>query len=276
MLNGKNLAGNILKRLGRKTNELRKRGKIPRLAIIYIGSDLSSKSYIGQKEKKAQILGIQTTIYRFRESVEDDAIIKLINKLNSSSVNGIIIQQPLPKHLDKDSIIMAVAADKDVDGFRPDSKYDSPIALAVNYILEYIFRSSRNSNNKNIHKFIGWLSTKDILIIGKGATGGGPVINFFRKKGLNINVIDTKTRNKKELLKNADIIISAVGKKSVIRANLIKKGVILIGIGLHNENGKLCGDYDENEIKDIASFYTPTPGGVGPVNVAMLLKNLAD
>lgn len=268
-INGKELSDNILTDLKKQTEKLH-------LAIILVGNDPSSISYIRQKETKAEIIGIQTTVYRFEESASQKRIITLIKKLNASpGINGIIVQQPLPRKIDKNAVISAISAEKDIDGFRKDSKYDSPIVLAVDKILEYIFSSNKNMGKKDNHKYINWLAEKYILIIGKGSTGGKPIMDYFNKLHIKIHVMDTDTINKEKLFKRADIIISAVGKKSIIKPNMIKRGVILIGIGLHKaRNGKLHGDFEEDKIKKIASFYTPTPGGVGPMNVAMLLKNL--
>jgi methylenetetrahydrofolate dehydrogenase (NADP+)/methenyltetrahydrofolate cyclohydrolase len=203
---------------------------------------------------------------------------------------------------------MAVDPKKDVDGFHPNSKFQPPIALAVLRILKEIYwkksearnpKSETNSNNQNpkfknrflsfehsnfdivssfdirISNFIAWLSSKKIIVIGKGETGGRPIIQLFKQMGIEPTVIDSKTSDPEQFTKKADIIISAVGKPGVIKPEMIKKNSILISIGLSNgKDGKLHGDYDEEEIKNIASFYTPTPGGVGPLNVAMLLENL--
>jgi methylenetetrahydrofolate dehydrogenase (NADP+)/methenyltetrahydrofolate cyclohydrolase len=131
------------------------------------------------------------------------------------------------------------------------------------------------SKQKTKQLFSDWLKSKKMAVLGTGETAGQPIINYFRDYGIEPLIIDSKTQNKESLLKGADIIISAVGKK-VINPSDIKKGVILIGVGMHTKDGKLYGDYNEEEIKNIASFYTPVPGGVGPVNVSMLLKNLVE
>jgi methylenetetrahydrofolate dehydrogenase (NADP+)/methenyltetrahydrofolate cyclohydrolase len=137
-------------------------------------------------------------------------------------------------------------------------------------ILKYAFTKQRTKQ-----LFSDWLKSKKITVLGTGETAGQPITNYFRKYGITPIVIDSKTQNKNSLMKDADIIISAVGK-TIINSSNIKKGVILIGVGMYTENGKLYGDYSGEEIKNIASFYTPSPGGVGPVNVAMLLKNLIE
>lgn len=195
---------------------------------------------------------------------------KLVDKLNSDQqVHGIIIQRPLPIQIDEIAARQIVIPSKDVDGFLPNSKFNEPIAEAVLEILKTVFEQ------KPADEFISWLKAKKIVVVGKGRTGGGPVINLFRKLEVKPLIIDSKTPNPAEIVKSADILISTVGRHGIIRTNEVKKGAILIGIGMHKgEDGRLHSDYNQEEIASVASYYTPVPGGVGPVNVAMLLKNL--
>lgn len=269
LINGKEIAQKILQDL---KIEIQKLSVTPHLAIILVGSDPASISYIEQKDLKAEKIGAKTTIINLESRIQNSELLALINKLNNdNSIHGIIVQRPLPTHIDSQAISLAIDPKKDVDGFHPKSKFEMPIALAVLKILQNIYVHTL----KVKPQFEDWLKSKKILIIGKGETGGQPVIQAFKKMGDNPAVVDSKTENPENLTKNADIIISAVGKPQVIKPEMIKKGVILISIGLHKgSDGKLHGDYEESEIKNIASFYTPTPGGVGPVNVSMLLKNL--
>ena len=161
--------------------------------------------------------------------------------------------------------------DKDVDGFCESTPFDAPVALAVWRILKEVFKQIGDQDIL----LEDWVKAKKVAIIGKGQTAGMPIITFFKKKGLPLTIIDSKTDNKSEIIQNADIIISAVGKDSVITKEMIKDDVILLGVGMHRgTDGKMQGDYEEGEISSKASFYTPVPGGVGPVNVAMLLSNL--
>lgn len=259
-INGKEIAQKILEELKLKIQKL---GKTPHLAIILIGNDPASVAYVRQKELKGKSIGAKISINHLPSDTSQSSLLSTIQQFNHAfNVHGIIVQQPFPSHIDQEKIVNAIARQKDVDGFRSQSKFKPPISLAVLTLLE----------NINISP-VG----KNIVILGKGETGGQPIIQTLKKMGINPTVIDSKTDNPEALIKNADIIISAVGKSDVIKSNMIKKGVILISIGLHKgPDGKLHGDYNEDEIKNIASFYTPTPGGVGPVNVAMLLKNLVN
>lgn len=259
-IDGKEIAQNILASLKKRT-DLLKKNVTPHLVIILVGNDPASESYVKQKVQKGEAIGIKVTVKNYQLPIINYQLLEAIEQLNNdSNVHGIIVQQPLPSHIDVAATINAVNPQKDVDGFHPNSKFPMPLAVAVLKILDNV--------NKN------W-QTKKIVIIGKGETGGGPVIKTLRDLGVQPLIIDSKTQNAQELTKTADIIISSVGKPNIVKADAIKKGVILISVGLHKgSDGKLHGDYEESEIADIAGFYTPTPGGVGPVNVACLLENL--
>lgn len=258
-INGKQISEQILKDLKKRVGKLAKKNITPCLAIILIGNDPASKMYVKQKILTAEKIGIKTSLFQYPSSVSMEDLFEHLNDLNHlSTVHGIIVQQPLPPHLSLDNITNAIDPKKDVDGFHAQSKFQPPISLTVLEILKFVP-----------------LKNKKIVVVGKGKTGGKPIIKTFKEMGINPIVIDSKTENPENLTKNSDIIISAVGEPNIIKPDMIKKGIILISIGLQKgSDGKLHGDYEEDEIKNIASFYTPTPGGVGPVNVAMLLENL--
>lgn len=267
-VSGKELAEDILKKINSDILLLKDGGVTPKIAILTLGSEEAWNTYVGQKIKLAKRLGLKSTLINIGHPNEEE-LVDCIDKLNhNDNVTGIIVQRPMPSSISIDKIISAIDPDKDIDGFRKDSKFGVPSFLAVKRILSYI-ATKQNSGLKK------WLSEKRIVVIGKGETAGMPAIKGLRSLGINPQIIDSKTRDKKDILKKADIIISAVGKK-VIEKEGIKKDVILIGIGINKSNGKLKGDYDEDEIKKVASFYTSTPGGVGPLNLAYLFKNLID
>jgi len=271
IVNGREIANQILESLKAEVAELKGKGIIPTLAIILIGDEKSSIAYIKQKELKAKEIGAQIEIFRFDKLVKNAEIEALIKKLDGDiKIHGIILQRPVPKHIEIDRLEDFISSEKEVDGFGSHPIFPVPVAEAVLMILEDIYLKQ---NAKNL--FSDWLKSKKMVVLGTGETAGQPITNYFKDYGVEPLVIDSKTENKDSLTKEADIIISAVGK-TIINYSNIKKGVILIGVGMHIEDGKLCGDYKEDEIKKTASFYTPTPGGVGPVNVAMLLKNLVE
>lgn len=260
-IDGKAIAQHILDDLKGRVATLKKKGATPHLVIILIGDDPASKAYVNQKELKVNVIGAKVTINQLPSTITQAKLLATIQQYNNdNNIQGIIVQQPLPPHIEGPTITSAIDPKKDVDGFHPQTKYEMPLAQAVIRILE---------------EFASDFKQKGIVIIGKGETGGGPIMRKLRTLNIEPKIIDSKTINPELITKNADIIISAVGKPSIVTPDAIKKGVVLISVGLHKgKDGKLHGDYNEEEIKDIAAYYTPTPGGVGPVNVAMLLENL--
>lgn len=259
-INGRAIAKEILGELAIKVQKLKEKGVVPALAIILVGEDTQSISYIEQKEIKAAKIGIEVKVFKLNSNISENELIEQVNKLNEDpSIHGIIIQRPTP-NIASEKLNEAVIPKKDVDGFNPKSLFEPPIAEAVIKLLKPVEPDFAN---------------KKIAVIGKGETGGGPVIRTLQKMGADLSIIDSKTNEPGLITQNADIIISTVGKPNVVRSDSIKKGSILVSVGLYKgEDGKMHGDYDENDIKNVASFYTPTPGGVGPVNVACLLSNL--
>lgn len=268
-INGNGIAKKILAKL---KDKLKKLQITPKLAIILVGDNPISQSYVLQKEKKAKELGIKTTIIKLSSSgITKNLLKEKVGKLNNDNhTNGIIIQRPLPSQITSDFATNIIVKEKDVDGLRKDSLFESPMGQAVKEILNSIGVLTL-LKRKKINKFVSY----KITIIGKGETGGRPVIDFFKKQGIEPVVIDSKTKNPQRLIKRADIVISTVGKSGVIKTKDLKKGVVLIGIGMHkNKEGKFEADYNQKEIEKVASFYTPVPGGVGPITVSMLLKNV--
>lgn len=272
VIDGKALANTILDDLERRVGELKKIRIQPHLGVILVGNDASSAAYVRQKELKAKQVGIKLSVFRFEETVTEKNLLQQVNILNSDIlIHGIIIQRPLPKHIDGEKITLATTPDKDVDGFHPKSPFSPPVALAIEQILRYVRQQINTST-----LFDEWLKNKNLVIVGKGQTAGTPIISYFQKKNIFLTVIDSKTENKSQLLKEADIVISAVGKPHTLKSSELKRGVVLIGVGMDKEDQHMHPDYDEKDMAQIASFYTPVPGGVGPVNVAMLLSNLID
>jgi len=275
-LDGKEIAKEIIEPLKKRTEKLKDKKIVPHLLIIMAIDDPRTKSYVKQKLLRAKQIGAKVTIKKVSEKVSEDNLLNLIRKANKDKkIHGIIIQRPLPKQIHEDEIARAVAIQKDVDGFNPKSGFAAPVALAILKLIEVSLR--QRINDQKSDEMFEFLKSKKITVIGKGTTAGRPVINLLRKLNLNPKVIDSKTKatEKEKILKTSDIIILAVGKK-VLSVNQVKKGAFLIGIGMHAENEKLYGDYNEEEVKNKSSFYTPTPGGVGPVNVSMLMKNLVE
>jgi methylenetetrahydrofolate dehydrogenase (NADP+)/methenyltetrahydrofolate cyclohydrolase len=267
-IDGKQIAAEILEDLKVRVEKLKEKNIIPNLYIILLSDDASSESYVKQKQIKGDQIGVKITVEKENFNITTDELVKKIEKLNQDKlVHGIIVQRPMPKTLDEDKIKMAVNPLKDVDGFNQSSNFKVPVSLAVLKILENV-----HSDNFN-----DWLARQRISVLGKGLTAGGPIINTIKNLGINPYVITSTTPNKKELLSESDIVISAVGKENIVSSQDLKKGSILIGVGMHKGNdGKFHGDFNEEEIQDVVLYYSPTPGGVGPVNVSMLLSNLVE
>ena len=218
----------------------------PTLAVIQVGDDEASNTYIAQKKKAAERIGARIIHTRLSNKIKVDKINKLIEQYNNDqTVHGIIVQRPLPREYKMIQIILS----KDVDGFLANSPYTPPVAAAVITIL----------------KEIGQKPTS-CVVIGRGETAGSPITETLHKNGWEVTVVHSRTENPAKIIKGAQIIISCVGNRKVITRDMVHKDTILIGVGR--------GDYDEEEIKDRVAYYTPTPGGVGPVNVACLMQNL--
>lgn len=269
-INGKILAEDITASLHSHVDKLLAESKTPKLAIVaFQGSEAAWGSYVKAKVKFAEKIGVAAEVIRLQTNNLDEFEKKLADLNSDSSYQGVIIQRPLPDGFYAQNVVNAVAPNKDVDGFRIDSKFEPPLWLAVKYILEYI------ANHKKI-TLGDYLKNKSVVVIGKGETGGQPVIKGFTNFNINPIVVDSKTPRPEDITRKADIIVCTVGRH-VLDTKNIKNGVILIGVGMHRaEDSRLHGDYEVSEVKKIASYYTPIPGGVGPINVAFLFYNLLE
>ncbi len=256
------------------------------LVAYLLGESPEQLSFVAIKRRLAQRLGIEfdfnhyPVIPSFSSFIQDLQI-----KMADSENTGVIIQLPLPAGYDNQKIFEVVPSVKDIEGHTADSPFQFPLSLAVLTGIKYIFAYARHNKeldngilvhfDKDKQFFREVLQDKNIVIVGRGATGGKPIAECFDKIGVTYSVIHSQTLDSNELIKKADIIITATGKK-IVEPKMLKKGVILLNVGLRKEDGKLKGDYDEEEIKDIASYYTQTPGGLGPLDVLYLYKNLIE
>ena len=267
-INGRELQKELLDDLKLEIDDLEKKGVEPCIGIVTLGPEDSWEAYVAQKLKLAEKLGIKTKFINLRPKTTEE-IIRVVEELNrNNNVHGLIVQRPFPTEIDTEKVIQSVSKDKDIDGFLKDSQFEVPAWLAVKHILTHI------AGLLNFSDLLSFLSNQSIIVVGKGGTAGTPVIEGLRKLGFEPNIIDSKTENRADLFKNSDIIISAVGKKNIIPVEVLKEKSILIGVGTHGEDGKLTGDFDQEKAKEKGLIYTPTPGGVGPVNLAFLFKNL--
>lgn len=273
------IANQLLSDLSSIVKKMKVRQIDPKLAVIHVGHDSSSLSYINQKKKAAKMIGVCVDIYQFSASVSYQILSHCISKLGKDqSVHGIIIQRPLPPTISETSLTRQIPLGKDVDGFKVKSPYQPPIGKAVLAILASIYWGNGTRYillTKDIMRnLVILLKKKKILLIGRGETAGKPIAKTL--SDLNIRfIIATSQTPLEHFAPEADIIISAVGKKHIVTPALAKSKAVLISVGLwKNKSGRLCGDYDEDDVRPIASYFTPTPGGVGPVNVACLMQNV--
>jgi methylenetetrahydrofolate dehydrogenase (NADP+) / methenyltetrahydrofolate cyclohydrolase len=272
-IDGKAIAEKIYADLTERVGELKKTNITPALAVILIGDDPGSVNYVAQKEKHAKKIGLDIHIDRISTDISQNELDDKIQRLNSDpTIHGIIVQRPAPEQITKEFLDTAVIPEKDVDGFHHESDFAAPVALAVEHILYIVFTLTEEQHDRD--SFSSWLMSKSIVVLGKGETAGMPIITHFHGRNAQITVIDSATADPIDIIKNADVIISAVGKPAILTSDILSEKAIVIGVGLHEEVGKLHGDYSEADISGKAAFYTPTPGGVGPVNVAMLLANV--
>ena len=304
-IDGRRLADEILNRLFHEVLQLKQKGINPQLAVVLVGDNPNSLAYIRQKRKAADNVGIKFHFEHFVEPPGREEVIRKIKQLaQDPNIHGLIVQRPVPETLNTQELTELVPIKKDVDGFLSRSPFFPPVGMAVIKLLCEAYSSrkevkaieSRSSSNNNsvldsslsrakskdsnnkfsqfAPEFISWLNSKNIVILGRGETAGKPIAATFLGCGIMFNVIHSQTADKVILMKHADIIVSCVGKANIVKAGNIKKGAIVIGIGLHFEEGKLKGDFEEAEIENSAAFYSPTPRGSGPVNVASLMENV--
>lgn len=260
-IDGKALADAILSTLTQEVLRLKEKGTTPTLAVILVGDDPESLAYIRQKQKMTEKIGGRFIFEQLPKTTTPKELAARIAMYNAdNAVHGLIVQRPVPIVGDTEKILNTVAPKKDVDGFIPNSPYDVPIAHAVLDILDSIYADYAN---------------KKIVIIGRGETAGKPIAAAFAKRHCATFIINSTTPHPKEIMRSSDILISCVGRERVVTPDAVKSGAILLSVGLwRGDDGHLHGDYDEEEIKTIASFYTPTPGGMGPLNIASLMQNL--
>lgn len=266
IMDGKSLAEEILADLQKKISQL---PLAPHLAIILAGDDDSSLIYVRNKQKAAEKIGMQTTLFHLPENVSQEEVLNIVDHCNNDEkINGIIVQLPLPKHLNSNLIINSINPQKDVDGFHP---YNT--GLLQNNEKPYFVAATPLGIMTLIKQVCPDLSGKNVVLIGASLIVGRPLATLLLNQECTVTVTHIHTLNIRELTQKADILVAACGVAKLVKKDWIKPGAILIDVGINRENGKVCGDIDFADIVEKAGAVTPVPGGVGPMTVAMLLHN---
>lgn len=269
LIDGKKISAEIKEELKLKVSELKEEGKEVTLAVIQVGNDPASTVYVGNKKKACEYIGIKSLAYELPDDTSEDKLLGIIEELNNKDdVNGILVQLPLPAHINEDKVIEAIDSKKDVDGFHPMSVGALSIgkkgfvSCTPAGIIELLKRS-------NIE-----IEGKECVIVGRSNIVGKPMAMLLLRENGTVTVAHSRTKNLKEVTKRADILVVAVGRPEFINADYVKEGAIVIDVGIHrDENNKLCGDVDFKSVEPKASYITPVPGGVGPMTIAMLMYN---
>ena len=270
IIDGKEISAQIRAEISKKVKEYNsKTGNLPGLAVVIVGENPASQVYVRNKKKACEQVGFNSWVYEMPESTTQEELNSLIDKLNEdNAVHGILVQLPLPKHLDEEQVILRIRPDKDVDAFHPYSvgriTIGNPKFLPCTPagIMELLHRS-------NIE-----ISGKECVVIGRSNIVGKPMALLLLAENGTVTVCHSKTKELKEVCRRADILVVAIGRADFVTADMVKEGAVVIDVGMNrNADGKLTGDVDFASVSEVASYITPVPGGVGPMTITMLLQN---
>jgi len=272
IIDGKKIAAELREELKQKVVELKSNyNSVPGLTVILVGEDTPSKIYVKNKEKFAKEVGMNSEVIRYPEKVEEKVLLNKIKELNhDKKVSGILVQLPLPKHIDKRKVIETIFPGKDVDGFHPinvgnlSSGYDSSIPCTPLGCYLLLKKVEKN------------LSGKHAVMIGRSNLNGKPMTQLLLKENCTVTITHSKTKDLKAECSRADIIIAAVGRPKLVKGDWVKKGAIVIDVGINKTDSGLVGDVDFEEVSKVAKGITPVPGGVGPMTIACLLNNTVE
>jgi len=269
VIDGKQISAIMRSEMLDEVAALKESGLVPGLAVVLVGEDPASKVYVGSKEKACLQLGMYSEVHRLSADTTEEALLELINKLNQQeTIHGILVQLPLPKHINEKAVIDAISVDKDVDGFHPQSVGnlvigdDSLLPCTPAGVIELIKRSGVE------------IAGKHAVVIGRSNIVGKPVAMLLLRENATVTVCHSRTANLEEIAKQADILVVAIGRANAIDRNYVKPGAIVIDVGINRlDNGKLAGDADYDSCAEVAEYITPVPGGVGPMTITLLMKN---
>ena len=270
IIDGKALSEKVLKEIEKEHSELEKKvGRKAGLAVIIVGENPASQIYVRNKIRACEKVGFHSETIRLDENITEENLLSEIKKLNNNSnIDGILVQLPIPKHIDGLKIINAISVEKDVDGFHTTNIGKMMIGDETGFLpctpagVVQMFEEYKID-----------LEGKDVLVIGQSNIVGKPMTLLLIKKRATVQVCNSKTKNLSEKLQKADVVVAAAGSPKLVKASDVKEDVVVIDVGINRVDGKLCGDVDFEEVSKKASFITPVPGGVGPMTIAMLIKN---
>ncbi len=272
LIDGKAISTQIKEELKEKVAALKAEGKEVTLAVIQVGNDPASTVYVGNKKKACEFIGIRSLAYELPEETTEKELLDIIADLNArEDVNGILVQLPLPKHIDEDKVIKKIDTSKDVDGFHPASVgalcigQKGYVSCTPAGIIQLLKRSGIE------------IAGKECVVIGRSNIVGKPMSLLLLRENGTVTIAHSRTKDLKEVTKRADILVVAVGKPKMITREYVKEGAVVIDVGIHrNADNKLCGDVDFADVEPVCSAITPVPGGVGPMTIAMLMSNCVE
>lgn len=270
LIDGKKISQEIKNEIKAEVIKIKeKTGKTPGLAVILVGNDPASSVYVGSKEKSCVEMGFYSEKYVLEENVTEEELLKLVTTLNNKEeINGILVQLPLPKHIDAQKVLDLIVPEKDVDGFHPVNAGKLAVGAKDAFypctpygVIEMMKRSNVD------------IAGKEAVIIGRSNIVGKPAAMLLLQENATVTIVHSRTKDLVNVVKRADIIVAAIGKPKFITKDMVKDGAVVIDVGINRVDGKLCGDVDFENVKEVSSKITPVPGGVGPMTIAMLMKN---
>ena len=272
LIDGKLISTQIKDELKEEVTQLREQGITPCLAVIQVGNDPASSVYVNNKKKACAYIGIESLSYELEDEVTQEELLGIIEELNQNEmVHGILVQLPLPRHIDENAVIEAIAPSKDVDGFHPETVGNMCIGTrgflpcTPAGIIQLLKRSDIE------------IEGKECVIVGRSNIVGKPMAMLLLRENGTVTITHSRTKDLKEVTKRADILVVAIGKPRFITKEFVKDGAVVIDVGIHrNEKNQLCGDVDFDDVVEKVSAITPVPGGVGPMTIAMLMNNCVE
>lgn len=270
IISGKEISVKIKEQLKEEVAKIKEKyPRLPKLVVILVGDNQASQTYVRNKERGCQYVGIESEILRHDVSFSEADLLKEINDLNNDdSVDGILVQLPLPEHIDEDKVLDAIAPSKDVDGFHPEN-------VAKLFLGQHSLVPCTPKGMMVLLDEINYdLTGKEVVIVGRSNIVGKPVALLCLQKNATVTIAHSKTKDLKEVCSRADVLIAAIGKAKFFNHEYVKDGAVVLDVGINrDENNKLCGDVDFEDVKDKVMAITPVPGGIGPMTITMLMQN---